>query len=207
MLIYVSLIISIFITATSGAEPAAASPESWLVNRIVAAVNNEVITLRILEMECEIQLIIQATPGSRGPLRPHNSKDFQQRVLEGMINQILILEEAQRIGLAGVDKKELTSRLRDFQQRFPSKDEFSKFLRKWELTKEELKERFKAQIIVSGFIERMIVSLSEPEGKVSKEQAFQEKLIKQVEKLRAEADIRLMGTKINPKQQILNNLK
>ncbi len=207
MLIWVSLIISIFITAIPGASSAAASPESWLVNRIVAAVNNEVITLRELEMECELQLIIQGTPGSRRPLNPPPSKDFQQGVLEGMINQILILEEAQRIGLARVDKKELASKLRDFQQRFPSENEFRKFLNKWELTRDALEERFKAQIIVSRFIDRMIGSLSEPEGEVSKEQAFQEKLIKQVEKLRAKADIRLMGTKINPKHQILNNLK
>lgn len=198
MLIWVSLIISILITALPGAGSAAASPESRLVNRIVAAVNNEVITLRELEMECEFQLIIQGKKGSSGSLSPDHSQDFRQGVLEGMINQVLILEEAQRIGLAEVEKEELVGKLRDFQQRFSSESEFSRFLNKWGLTRKELEGRFKAQIIVTRFMERVIAPLSESEGEVGeKEQeriaAFQEQLTKKVEELRAKADIRLMG--------------
>ncbi|UCD84867.1 MAG: SurA N-terminal domain-containing protein [Deltaproteobacteria bacterium] len=183
--------------AISGAGPAPDSPKDWLVNRIVAAVNNEVITLRELEAECEFQLIIQAAPGSRESLNPHHSRDFQQKVLEGMINQILILEEAQRIGLTEINKEELAGRLRDFKQRFTSEDEFSKFLRRWGLKREGLEERFKAQIIAARFIERMIVLPSEPGGEALGRQeerirAFQKKLAKQIEELRGKADIRFM---------------
>jgi hypothetical protein len=204
VLIWVYLIISILVTAFPGAGSGATSPESRLVNRIVAAVNNEVITLRELEMECEFQLIIQGKKGPSGSLSPDHSRDFRQGVLEGMINQILILEEAQRTGLAEVDKEELAGKLRDFQQRFTSESEFSRFLNKWGLSRKELEGRFKAQIIVTRFMERVITPLSESEGEVrEKEQeriaAFQEQLTRKVEELRAKADIRLMGTIINPK--------
>ena len=115
-----------------------------------------------------------------------------------MINQVLILEEAQRIGLAEVDKEELMGKLLDFQQRFTSENEFNRFLNKWGLTRKELEGRFKAQIIVTRFMERVIAPLSDSEGEVGeKEQgriaAFQEQLTKKVEELRAKADIRLMG--------------
>ncbi len=119
-----------------------------------------------------------------------------------MINQVLILEEAQRIGLAEVDKEELVGKLRDFQQRFSSENEFSRFLNKWGLTRKELEGRFKAQIIVTRFMERVIAPLSEPEGEVGDKEriaAFQEQLTRKIEELRAKADIRLMGTIINPK--------
>jgi hypothetical protein len=198
VLIWVSLIISILTTAFPGAGSGAATPESRLVNRVVAAVNNEVITLRELQMECEFQLIIQGKTGSSGSLSPDHSQDFRQGVLEGMINQALILEEAQRTGLAEVDKEELEGKLRDFQKRFTSESEFNRFLNKWGLTRKELEGRFKAQIIVTRFMGRVIAPLSEPEEEVGeKEQeriaAFQEQLTKKVEELRAKADIRLMG--------------
>ena len=197
VLIRAPFITSIFIIAISGAGPAPVSPEAWLVSQIVAVVNNEVITLRELEAEGELQLIIQAIPSPRESVNPHPSRDFLQKVLEGMINQILILEEAQRIGLTEVDKEELAGRLRDFKQKFPSEEEFSKFLRRWGLRREGLEERFKAQIIAARFIEGMIVQPSESGGEALGRQeerieAFQKKLAKQIEELRAKADIRLM---------------
>lgn len=114
-----------------------------VVDRIVAVVNDEVISLSELEMMAKS---LQAQPGMAS--RFANEKALQRQMLEALIDQKLAKAEAKRRGIEVTDK-ELAQALEEFkkQNHLPDDAALAQALAKADMTLEELKQKIKDQII------------------------------------------------------------
>jgi len=120
-----------------------------VVDRIVAEVNDEIITLSELKAASKS---IEAQTG----IRPQGKegKDFERQMLEALIDRKLAKAEAKRRGMT-VEDKDLAAALNNFRKKNRLEDDeaFSKALSKANLTLKELKQTLTDQIIQ----ERMLV--------------------------------------------------
>lgn len=112
-----------------------------VVDRVVAVVNDEVISLSELEMMAK-----SLQPGMAS--RFANEKALQQQMLEALIDQKLAKAEAKRRGIEVTDK-ELAQALEEFkkQNHLPDDAALAQALAKADMTLEELKQKIKDQII------------------------------------------------------------
>jgi len=147
-----------------------AAPVSSDQNRIVAVVNDEVITQAELHRALvPVYLQMQA---SMGPEELSKQMDeVRAQVLTQLIDEHLMLQEARsprpvevgkgRIGtppVIAVSDQEVEEILQDTQKRFASPEEFEEALQEQGLVLEDLKARFKDQITIRKLIGREIHS-------------------------------------------------
>lgn len=121
-----ALFFAILIAVTANAE---------VVEKIVAVVNDKVITLSDLEEEAAIERQLGNTADKAG-------------ILDHMIEREIVSAEAGRVGLT-VTIDEVTKEIVRFQETFPSREEFNHFLNTYELDIQELSRRFASYIAVS----------------------------------------------------------
>lgn len=139
-------------------------------NRIVAVVNDEVITQSQLNRAlAPVYLQMQAT---LGPEELHEEmKTIRQKLLEQLVEERLMLQEALhprqvevakgRIGIPHpieVPEHEVEEMFGEAQARFSSEQEFTDALAAQGLTAEDLRARFKEQITIQKLISREIRS-------------------------------------------------
>ncbi|MGA8573626.1 MAG: SurA N-terminal domain-containing protein [Desulfobaccales bacterium] len=114
-----------------------------VVDRIVAEVNDEIITMS------ELQKASRSIEDQEG-IAPKSKEDkaLEHQMLETLIDRKLALAEAKRRGIK-VDDKELNAALENFKKRnhLMDEDSFNKALAKAGLTLAELKEKIADQII------------------------------------------------------------
>lgn len=122
---------------------AAAPAAARVVDRVVAVVNDEVISLSELELMAKS---VQAQPGlgSRVP----DEQALQRQMLEALIDQKLAQAEAKRRGIEVTDK-EMSVALEDFkkQNHLPDDAALTQALGKAGMTFNEFKQKIKDQII------------------------------------------------------------
>ncbi len=125
----------IFLMAGAGAAK--------VVDRVVAVVNDEVISLSEVEMMAKS---VQSQPGLEG--RFANEQALQRQMLEALIDQKLAKAEAKRRGI-DISDKEMVQALEDFkrQNHLPDDAALAQALAKAGMTLNELKQRIKDQII------------------------------------------------------------
>lgn len=114
-----------------------------VVDRVVAVVNDEVISLSELELMAKS---IQAQPGLES--RFGSEQALQRQMLEALIDQKLAKAEAKRRGI-DVTEKELTEAMEAFKQQnhLPDDAALAQALAKTGVTLNELKQKIKDQII------------------------------------------------------------
>ncbi|MDI6781254.1 MAG: peptidylprolyl isomerase [bacterium] len=117
-------------TATSSEE----GVSNAVVNKIVAWVNNEVITLQ------ELNDIIAANPDVD-----------KKEVLQGLIDQKLILQEATKDGFETPDEQ-IDEIINAMKKQFPTEKAFEDALLKEGVNKEELRERYRENLIKQQWI-------------------------------------------------------
>lgn len=112
-----------------------------IVDKIVAQVNNEIITLSELEQAMKYQ---RTTSG--GQATPDNEA-YRRQTLDMLIDRKLAKEEAKRYGMT-VPEKELTKALDDIKQRngFADDEALSKALAKDGMTMAQLRQQLSEQI-------------------------------------------------------------
>lgn len=112
-----------------------------IVDKIVAQVNNEIITLSELEQAMKYQ---KTTTG--GQAAPDNEA-YRRQTLDMLIDRKLAKEEAKRYGMT-VPEKELTKALEDIKKRnaFPDDEALKKALAKDGMTMEQLRQQLTEQI-------------------------------------------------------------
>jgi peptidyl-prolyl cis-trans isomerase SurA len=120
---------------------APAAPE--VVDRIVAVVNDQVVTLSELQQTSKA---MQAQAGLKPQLK--EDKAFQRQMLESLIDRKLAQEEAKRRGIT-VSDRELEKALQDFKQMNRVTDDaaLAEALSKAGLTLRELKQQIGDQIL------------------------------------------------------------
>lgn len=125
-----------------------------LVDRVIAVVNDEVITLQELQQEMEKDLI------QRGSMRPELSdeqrKDLKNQVLEFMINNILFQQEAQRLGIR-VSNSEVDNRLQLIEQEHGlTRQDLQNFLEAQNMDIQEYRQWLKEEITRSRLLRAMV---------------------------------------------------
>ncbi|MDZ7760273.1 MAG: SurA N-terminal domain-containing protein [Desulfovermiculus sp.] len=124
-----------------------------LVNRIVAVVNGEIITLH--ELKTEVQ---GGGPGidQSGPESAQKSQDMQRRVLEAMINDKLIKQEAERFEIQ-VSDAEVDAQIEQIKKENNlSQDEFEQAVRDQGMTLDGYRQAMQEEIMKSRVLSNMV---------------------------------------------------
>ena len=135
----VLLSIGVVLPATAPAE---------LIDRIVATVNNQVITLSDLRQA--VRFNEEMGGGSR------DRKDLEAETLEGLINKRLLLREAWRLSLAEVTEQDVNDEVGKVRTRLGSDKAFRDFLQRTEMTPEQLGRMLGERLLVERFVEKKI---------------------------------------------------
>ncbi|MBI3320663.1 MAG: peptidylprolyl isomerase [Candidatus Omnitrophica bacterium] len=123
------------------------------VNRIVAIVNEEVITEADVTSRINSLLEDADAPLPEG----HDATTMHQMVLRRLIEQRVILQEGKRLGVQ-VGADEILKRLEALRGRFSTPDEFEQSLSDSGLSKEQLKESIRDQLTIQHVIDAKIRS-------------------------------------------------
>lgn len=129
-----------------------------MVDRIVGVVNGEIITLQDLQQQ--IRLVVGQTPD------PATAEKIAPQVLDSMIDDIVLRQEAQRLNIE-VSDSEVENEVRQFKVRRRLSDEdFERSLRLQGLTPEQFKERSREDIVkhkILGYMVRRKVVVTQEE--------------------------------------------
>jgi peptidyl-prolyl cis-trans isomerase SurA len=129
-----------------------------LVDRIVAVVNGEIITFQDLQQQ--IRLVVGQTPD------PATAEKIAPQVLDTMIDDIVLRQEAQRLNIV-VSDSEVENEVRQFKARRRLSDEdFERSLRLQGLTPAQFKERSREDIVkhkILGYMVRRKVVVTQEE--------------------------------------------
>jgi peptidyl-prolyl cis-trans isomerase SurA len=150
-----------------------------MVDRVVASVNNEVITLSELRQA----VAFNAALGGKG-----NGKQLEQETLEGLINGKLLLQEAYRLKVAEISEQDIAAEVSRLRQRLGSDDAYRSFLARTGMTEERLSRMLGDRLLIERFVEKKIGLFA----RVSREEAqsyfqdhakeFQDKRFAEVQK-------------------------
>ncbi len=139
-----------------------------VVDRIVAVVNGEIITFQDLQQRA--RMVTGQTPD------PAASGEVMPQILESMIDDIILRQEAQRLKIE-VSDSEVENEIRQFKtRRRLSEDEFERSLRLQGLTQEQFKEQSRQDIVkhkMLGYMVRrkVVVTQEEIDAYVEKNRA------------------------------------
>ena len=123
------------------------------VNRIVAIVNDEVIT----EADVAAQVHSILAEGEHPDLTDAESLQMQMVVLRHLIEQRLILQEAKKLGVV-VGSNEVAQHLEVLRSRAGSEEAFQQRLAESSTTEEALREKIREQLLVQRVIDAKVRS-------------------------------------------------
>jgi len=118
-----------------------------LVDRVVASVNNEVITLSDLQQAVAFNTAL----GGKG-----NGKQLEQETREGLINGRLLLQEAYRLKFAEVSDLDIAVEVGRLKLKLGSDDAYRGFLARTGLTEERLGRMLGDRLLIERFVEKKI---------------------------------------------------
>jgi len=137
----------------------AAGRDPRIVEQVVAVVRTpastqpRVITLTRLEEETRVALVWR---GAAGAAEGELDAPALRAGLEWLLDQILLHDEAVRLQVFEVDRAEVTEELRRFQGRFPAPAGYRAFLRRCDLTEEELLVVLRRMLRVQRYVESRV---------------------------------------------------
>jgi len=134
----ITLIVYFLAVATGHAE---------LVDRVVASVNNEVITLSELRQAVAFNTAL----GGKG-----NGRRLETETLQGIINRRLLLYEAYRLKVGEVTEQEIAAEAARLRQRLGTEEAFREFLARTDLDEAQLSKLLGERLMVERFIEKKI---------------------------------------------------
>ena len=123
------------------------------VNRIVAIVNDEAITLG--DLTAHMSALLQQVDTAE--LGEEQSKQMREAVLQRLINERLMVQEAKRLGLS-VGLEEVSERLQEIREQLGDPAEYERMLRETQLNEEQLKQKIRDQLLVQQVIQREVRS-------------------------------------------------
>lgn len=114
-----------------------------IIDKLIADVNGEAITLSALENELKMLDLSDAEEAK------------QREVLNDLIDRKLILQEARRMGIQlAITVEEIEDKVGSLKAQYPSEEAFLKYLEKEGLILDYIKERMKESLMVSEMIYR-----------------------------------------------------
>lgn len=106
-----------------------------LVDDVVAVVNRHVITRSEIRQEAALVLVEQR--GDRG-LEREVTPEFLVKVMELLINQRVLLDEAQKMGVPPVTEQQRERLLLGFRRRFTDPEVYTRFLYAHDISEDEI---------------------------------------------------------------------
>lgn len=145
-----------------GSRPSLAQDSADVVDRVVAVVNKEAITLSEL-----LENVAHYLAESSQSVPKEGEESLKERMLQRLVEHRLQLQEAERENIA-VDEVEITEQLADVMKRagVKSQEELERAVKAQGLTMESLRKRLREQIMVQKVIRRKValrVSVTEEE--------------------------------------------
>jgi peptidyl-prolyl cis-trans isomerase SurA len=133
-----------------------------VVDRVVAVVNNDSITLSEL-LETEAYYLYE----SKQPAPKEGERALQERLLQQMVESRLQLQEAQREKIT-VEESEIAEQLEEVMKRagVKSQEEFERVVKAQGLTMEGVRKRIREQVMIQRVVRRKVglrVSVTEDE--------------------------------------------
>ena len=132
---------------------------SWaqeVLDRIVAVVGNQI----ILESELKTQVTLYATQFGIDPADKKGQEQMEAELLEQMINDNLLLIQAQKDTTVEVTSKEVEGAVKEqmeqVKSQFPSEEAFQDQLRAEGLTEKELRKKYREQTKKQMLIDRLV---------------------------------------------------
>ncbi len=119
-----------------------------LIDRVVASVNNEVITLRELNQAVSFNAGLSASA--------QNEQKLRAETLEGLINRRLLLQEAFRIRFVEVSDQDISAEIKKLKERLGSDSDYTRFLSLLDSTEEQLGRMLSERLLVQRFVEKKI---------------------------------------------------
>ncbi len=184
-----STVLSVTLCALSvGAAPS--GPAGPLVDRVVAVVDKQVITLSELLVETRVTLVYKGGESAA-------SADLDEQLLrtfaDYVVNQTLVAMQARRLGAAEVSEVDVEHELWRFAQQFRTNDAYRAFLRRFDISDEVLRHIAQRNLRNDKYIaERMRLRLGERDATVDSPR-YQEALKKWLTEVRQSAEVRLLG--------------
>ena len=137
-----------------GLQSRALCETTGAANKIVAVVNDEVVTETDLD-EPFASTIDELKKEYSGDELKAKTEEARKELLTQMIENKLILQEAKKTNIAASDA-EVDQRLRDVKSRFPSEDVFYAELEKTGVSTEILKKRYRENIIMGKLVDHEV---------------------------------------------------
>jgi len=125
----------------------AAPSHAVLVDRVVAAVNNDVITLSELRQT----VAFNAAVSGKG-----NGSRLEMETLQGIINRRLLLQEAYRLKVADVSEQDIAAEAVRLRERLGTESAFRDFLARTGMTEAQLEKLLGERLLVERFVEKKI---------------------------------------------------
>ncbi len=122
------------------------SARAELVDRVVASVNNDVITLSELDHAVEFN----AALGGRNDAR------LREETLEGLINRQLLIQEAFRLKFVEISDQDVDAEVEKLKKRLGSEQAFADFLKRLDMNGQELRRMLGDRLLAERFIEKKI---------------------------------------------------
>jgi SurA-like N-terminal domain len=117
-----------------------------LLDRVVASVNNDVITLSELNRAVAFNAALGGVADDK----------LRAETLEGLVNRHLLLQDAYRLKFVEVSDQDRQAELEKLQKRLGSEKAFSDFLARLDMTREELGRMLGRRLLVERFVEKKI---------------------------------------------------
>lgn len=142
-----------------------------VVDTTLATVNGEAILLSEFNQETNsiIEQYQQLTPQEEQ--NPEELKKFKQKLLEQMIDERLLRQEAKKQKITPTPR-DIDAGIAEVRRRFKSEEEFKQELKKSGLTEEQFRQRIKEQLMVMQLIEREVKSKISPPTDAEVQQLF-----------------------------------
>jgi hypothetical protein len=118
------------------------------VDRIVAAVNNEVITASDLAHSIALNSRFGGTFEER--------KTLELDTLEGLITRRLLVQEARRLRFVEISDEEISAERDKLRKRFGSDNAYADFLAEQDMTEQELSRMLGERLLVERFVEKKV---------------------------------------------------
>jgi peptidyl-prolyl cis-trans isomerase SurA len=125
----------------------AAASHAVLLDRVVAAVNNDVITLSELQQA----VAFNAAVGGKG-----SGSRLEMDTLQGIINRRLLLQEAYRLKVAEVSEQDIAAEVVRLRERLGTEASFREFLARIGMTEAQLEKLLGERLLVERFVEKKI---------------------------------------------------
>jgi hypothetical protein len=139
--------IALFIAAIFTLVYASAAPAE-LIDHIVAAVNNEVITASELRQAVALNERLGRASADR--------KALEDETLEGLINRRLLVQEARRLRFVDISDQELGAEVERLRMRLGSGAGFAGLLETLDMTEQELARMLGERLLAEKFVEKKV---------------------------------------------------